>query len=916
MFTSSELVATRPTGNVYLDSITYSRAWIPGITINYVLQGDGAYGGTTWGNGAREGFAGAVASWSAVANIIFVEEAGPYRGAGSTSAYDFIEGFKSFDDGTLGEHTLPFAGTLRGDYNNAAELTTRGAFTAGGYTFATFVHEVGHGIGLVHPHPDPGDPPDRQVFPGVVNSGDLGENWLNQGIFTTMSYNSGYAEVGIPNTYDFGWNIGPGAFDIATVQAIYGANTETNKGATTYALPTVNAIGTGWNTIWDTGGIDTISAANANGFGATIDLRAATLVNEIGGGGFASWVGGVLGGVTIANGVVIENALGGSGDDILHGNAASNRLDGGAGYDLVSYAGVTAPLVIDLSTGIATGDGTDTLVSIEGAIGGSGNDRLIARNGFVDADALNEVFVPDLTNRPEIDLDGRFASSTGDPAIGSASGTVSVRLHSTGEVQEYYGFTAPASGPVLIDIDNTFAYDSVVRVFDAERNLVASNDDVGALDAGSATLTDSYLELTSLVPGARYSIEVSEYARQDREDARYDLVVTMQTTDMVATSTRIGSYLEGGDGDDVLVGGSGNDVLSGGSGEDTVVYARGLSNYTIAAGASGEIVVTGDGVDQLYGVERIQFGEQLYRLFPSGTLSRIYSEEEETGGFYGFRIFSTNGFAGSFGGETRVFGTSGFQDFTVLPGTLVTFDPSFNRGGDIIRLPGDADDYTINTFGSNVRMDGPSMQITIPVGLAGTHLVFDDGARLLYYDVAATSVLIGSQEVEEGKTARITSPADTGPLPVGAVDTSVARAVAIASAEGTLGGDYKIFGSASDAETVVRLFGDFSFDPSFNRGGDTIVVGGAAADFAAYRNGSQLVLLAENGQLNIPVGPQATHLVFDGEDERDLRIDTASGTIMVGDVSVTATSLATAVPLDPADQAPMTAMFVDTLSWG
>ena len=67
MFTSSELVTTRPTGNIYLDAITYTRAWVPGIVIHYVLQGDGAFGGSNWGNGAREGFAAAVASWSAVA---------------------------------------------------------------------------------------------------------------------------------------------------------------------------------------------------------------------------------------------------------------------------------------------------------------------------------------------------------------------------------------------------------------------------------------------------------------------------------------------------------------------------------------------------------------------------------------------------------------------------------------------------------------------------------------------------------------------------------------------------------------------------------------------------------------------------------------------------------------------------------
>lgn len=44
-------------------------------------------------------------------------------------------------------------------------------------------------------------------------------------------------------------------------------------------------------------------------------------------------MGGLKGNVSIAKGVVIENATGGSGDDELIGNEAGNRLKGGAGSD-------------------------------------------------------------------------------------------------------------------------------------------------------------------------------------------------------------------------------------------------------------------------------------------------------------------------------------------------------------------------------------------------------------------------------------------------------------------------------------------------------------------------------------------------------------------------------------------------------
>src|SRR5262249_47664571 len=50
-------------------------------------------------------------------------------------------------------------------------------------------------------------------------------------------------------------------------------------------------------------------------------------------GGWVSYHAGIFGGFTIANGVVIENAVGGPGGDRLTGNAFANLLDGGAGAD-------------------------------------------------------------------------------------------------------------------------------------------------------------------------------------------------------------------------------------------------------------------------------------------------------------------------------------------------------------------------------------------------------------------------------------------------------------------------------------------------------------------------------------------------------------------------------------------------------
>jgi serralysin len=109
-------------------------------------------------------------------------------------------------------------------------------------------------------------------------------------------------------------------------------------------FPVTNALGTGWFCLWDAGGADTIKIP-INAGAATIDLRAATLVEgDPGAGGFVSWMKGVSGGFTIAKGAVIENAEGGNGNDtlignqsgnVLKGNGGADRLQGGSGADML-----------------------------------------------------------------------------------------------------------------------------------------------------------------------------------------------------------------------------------------------------------------------------------------------------------------------------------------------------------------------------------------------------------------------------------------------------------------------------------------------------------------------------------------------------------------------------------------------------
>ena len=184
-------------------------------------------------------------------------------------------------------------------------------------------------MGLAHPH-DGGGEADRTKFPGVSSPSSTGTNGLNQGIWTTMTYNSGWKSQ--PATsYSYGWEGSLMAFDIAALQKLYGANMNTATGNNTYKLPDTLGSGTYWSSIWDAGGSDTISNEGSV-LASTINLNAAPLIG-VNAGGYVSYAPGVPGGFTIANGVVIEIAIGGLGNDVLVGNAADNTLDGGPGAD-------------------------------------------------------------------------------------------------------------------------------------------------------------------------------------------------------------------------------------------------------------------------------------------------------------------------------------------------------------------------------------------------------------------------------------------------------------------------------------------------------------------------------------------------------------------------------------------------------
>lgn len=339
MATQSNLIPGSGYGNSYVDSLVWGAGWVGGPVkysfgagpVPAIDSSIGAFTGVNWVQAERDAFALALDQYSSVSGLTFELAASPSQANmvwWLASNADFAE----FGSGILGMHEVPDGSypQIYGYYNY--QHSTWDNLVPGSYGYITIIHELGHAMGLAHPH-DGGDHADATRFPGVSSPSSTGTSGLNQGIWTTMSYNDGWNVVPA-TTDDFGYQGSLMAFDIAALQALYGANLSTATGDDEYLLPQSNGTGSYWSCIWDAAGEDTLSNAGSSVAG-TINLNAAPLTGTSAG-GYVSRGFGVQGGYTIANGVVIENAIGGSANDTLIGNSVANTLDGGAGADAMS----------------------------------------------------------------------------------------------------------------------------------------------------------------------------------------------------------------------------------------------------------------------------------------------------------------------------------------------------------------------------------------------------------------------------------------------------------------------------------------------------------------------------------------------------------------------------------------------------
>jgi Ca2+-binding RTX toxin-like protein len=350
--------------------------------------------------------------------------------------------------------------------------------------------------------------------------------------------------------------------------------------------------------------------------------------------------------------------------------------------------------------------------------------------------------------------------------------------------------------------------------------------------------------------------------------------------------------MTGGARADIFHGGAGDDSIDGGTGADVAEYAGASIDFTITRNSDGSFTIADTkplvGGDE--GSDRIRLVETAHFAGDGVTVNLALVAVPEPR----FRLITVDGYVGAVGGRGDVFGSNGFQDISIMAGSgKVTLDGSFGRGGDIVRIPGNAADFTVAMAGSSAIVASGATEISIPVGLTGTSLVFDDGVRKLVFDLATQHVKIGSQEIT-GVSAPIVAATDNSPLPAGGEHANAtARLVLATGSDTSVAGKVNVFGT-NGAEIVRVLDGVVALDGSFARGGDTLVLPDAANNYEAYISGSFLMLLSGDDRVAVPIGTAGTALDFAG-DPRILVFQ--DGNVLVGSQSITATSEANAQTL-------------------
>ncbi|MFH0025029.1 matrixin family metalloprotease, partial [Pseudomonas fluorescens] len=532
-------------------------------------------------NAQKTAITNALGTWSAVANLTFTLTSDNITNVGDLR----FGGYRLMDNQTAAWAYFPDNLPVAGDVWVGMQTNDPNPVN-GTYDFLTFVHEIGHALGLKHP------------FDTSATNNTLLNPSLDDVHFTVMSYNNNYSYL--PTT--------PMVLDIVAIQSLYGANMSWQAGDTVYKWGANQSI---FETIWDAGGNDIIDGSN--------QLAAVTInLNE----GSYSQIGKaftdlnnntyVNDGLAIAIGAKIENAIGSAFNDTLIGNDLDNTLQGMAGADAMEGGNGDDTYYVD--------NAGDTVVEIAGA----GIDTVVSSITYTLGDNLENLAVTgwaDL-NLTGNTLDNTLVGNNGNNLIDGVWG-VDTMIGGLGN-DTYLVYNSQdmiiETGTLTTEIDSVYASVSYILSANVENLTLTGTDNTNARgnelnnvligNTGNNTLfggagmdimiggagndiynVDQFEELAVLVEKVGEGADVLNIAfTANAQTSVVDLsqnslanvenvlltgsgafTITGNDLDNIMVGNTANNTLLGGAGDDQLDGGAGGDTLSGGSGNDIYI---------------------------------------------------------------------------------------------------------------------------------------------------------------------------------------------------------------------------------------------------------------------------------------------------------------------------------------------------------
>ena len=574
------------------------------------------------------------------------------------------------------------------------------------YMLQTYMHEIGHALGLGHAGNYNGD-----ATYGEDNLFD-NDSWLA----TVMSYFSQEDNtLSATDSYAFTATLMPA--DIIAIQNLYGFTGATNAGNSVYGygsniggyLQKLLNQWTGYSartpdgywgdpiafTIYDSNGIDTINFSN---FSANQEISLVELTY--------SDIGGLVDNVTIARGVVVENATSGAGNDTLIGNDVGNILRANAGNDILS-----GNLGNDTLYG---GTGNDSLC------GGGGNDVLYGEGGsnLLDGGAGDDTYYITGTGDSVTEVEGGgtdtirttltnvvlgdnienlvLTATLGGMATGNSLGNMITGGSGSDTISGMQGLDSLYGGTGNDSLDGGTESDLIYGGSGNDTGLGGDGDDLAYGGIGN----------DSLMGG----VGADRLWGEDGNDRLFG--------DDGADS------IYGGSGNDTLYGGADSDYLDGGAGNDSMDGGAGDDIYVV--NATGDRVVEGvdGGIDTVRtALTAFTLGANVENLVLTATGAATGTgntlDNTITGGAGANKLFGLDGFDFLFGGGGND-SLYGGADNDQLDGGI----------GNDSMLGGTGDDLILGGTG-NDRLDGEDGADTLSGGIGNDVLLGRAGDDLL-----------------------------------------------------------------------------------------------------------------------------------------------------------------------------------------